>query len=77
MIQKIKESAEKTGNIKKAEKFLKKNPDYLTNSTSDKIVRRRKIANKEGLCTICPPHGGDNARKSKNKARKPRYKDKR
>ena len=50
--------------------------DSLVNRVH-KIIRRRKIANKTGGCSICPPNGGENAnRKGKHGKTKPRYKNK-
>jgi hypothetical protein len=49
-----------------------------SNSSLYKKLRKRKICNKSGKCTICPMHGGENtSRKGKYGKTKPKYKNKR
>lgn len=48
-----------------------------TNSNVDRRIRRTRIAKKEGKCSHCSPHGGENACRRKHPKTKPRYKDKR
>lgn len=59
-------------------KRYKKQMDEATNSKVYKRVRKAHICNENGLCTICPMHGGENAtRKGKYGVKKPHKKDKR
>lgn len=48
---------------------------FESNSQVHKRMRRREVASDEGLCFICPPHGGENARRRKpHGTQKRRYK---
>lgn len=51
--------------------------DQTSNSSVYNKARKRHICNETGKCDICPIHGGENARRSKHGAKKPRYKNKR
>ena len=48
--------------------------DKTTNSTLYRRLKRLETSRKEGSCPICPPHGGENARKQQ---KQDKYKSKR
>ena len=60
-------------------KELVEEPNYFTDDTTvsrvHKMERRYQVTNKDGRCTHCPPHKGENAKYKKHGIRKPRYKD--
>ena len=37
--------------------------DTTQNSTLYRRLKRQETSRKEGACSLCPPHGGENARK--------------
>ena len=47
----------------------------IDNSHVYKLERRKAIAEKEGKCGICQPHGGENRNYYKHGKGKPKYKD--
>ena len=56
---------------------MKVNDKKEANSSVYKKIRRFKIANTLGGCSICPPHGGENKAYKKHGTKKPKSKNKR
>lgn len=48
-----------------------------TDNRTYKAKRKDYICDLTGRCTICPYHGGENAKRKKHGTKKPKYKDKR